>query len=172
MRTTIKTGFILALFCLATAAYAGVSVKDIKWQAADLKSGGKSIFLDVSSVSLLDIGKSGGKVRLLVRLNNTGAAKDGGRVLRCSFSMRLAKEGSAEPGVWTVPFSIDERRIAVIAPGELVEITVPHTGLQVYLKRLSGTGFRPDRLRVSVMLEPRRGDVLADDMGETEVELK
>jgi hypothetical protein len=172
MKNTMKAVLAGCLSFLAVAAYAGVSVKDIKWQAANPVASGKAVFLDVPSLSLADIAKSGGKVRLVVHLVNTGAAKDGGRVLRCAFSMRLAKEGSAEPGVWTVPFSIDERRIAMVSPGEPVEVTVSHTGLQNYLKRMAGTGFRPDRLRASVMLEPRRGDTLADGMGEAEVELK
>jgi hypothetical protein len=171
MKNAYKAIFCVSCLFLVSSAYAGVTVKDIKWQSAPTVHSGKAVFIDTQSLSISDVAKSG-KVRLAVRLLNTGAAKENGRVLRCVFSLHLIQKGSADPGLWTVPFSMDERRIAVIAPGIPMEITVQRTELQNYLKRLADTGFTPDRLRASVMLEPRRGDKLSDAMADAEVEIK
>ncbi|MFA5162000.1 MAG: hypothetical protein WC421_07110 [Elusimicrobiales bacterium] len=170
----LKIALCSALFFIAPGgASAQLLVKETKWQVAFApKTAGKTAYSDSASVPVLKTGRLPVMLRLVVRVENSGAKPAEAVVLRCAFAMRLVREDSAEPGVWTVPFSIDERRVSKIPPGKTVEITVPHTELQVYLKRLVKTGFRPDRLRASVMLEPRRGGNLAAGMGEAEVEVK
>jgi len=176
MRKKIITvlAVVSALCALSQTALAGLAVKEIKWQvvSAAEKPGGKASYQDAASLTLGKNGKFPGKVRLLVRVENSGAQAAEGRVFRCAVSMRIAKDGASEPGLWSVPFTVDERRVGKIQPGETADVIIAHLDLNVYLKRIANTGFTPDRLAASVMAEPRKGDELAALLSRSEIELK
>jgi len=82
--------------------------------------------------------------------------------------MHLVKHKARKPGqdsqdtegVWGVPFWIEERRVPKIKPAKFKEVAISHFDLQGYLKRLRGTGFWPDALKVRIMVEPRMGEPL------------
>jgi hypothetical protein len=61
-------------------------------------------------------------------------------------------------GTWAVPFFVDEKRVPKIAANKMIEVPL-ETGaaLKVYLRRLSRSGWWPDRIKIQVMLEPHPG---------------
>ena len=142
------------LFIPALAA-AQLELAGVSWQIA---SGAKRARFE--NAEKIPLRKQAVKTRISVSLANKGKAAVEGAVLRCAFSMRLA-------GQWTVPFWLEERRVAKVKPFATAKASIPHLELQNYLKRLAGTGFWPDALRVQVMLEPRAGDDISKNLAES-----
>lgn len=165
-----KTIFLLVcLAALPQSGFAAIEFGAIRWQrSVSEKTGPKIKFADARELRLARDGKTFGKIRIVVPVRNTGARPLEGNIFRCAFSMRLAKEGDAsKQGVWGVPFIIEERRVAKIKPFVESEIAVSHIDLQVYLKRIRESGFWPDALKVSIMIEPKAGDETLSGIAES-----
>jgi len=151
--------FAFAFLVFAQFACA-VDIAGVKWQRGLEKKGvSKRVFEDISWLRIATDNPSVKNLRILVALTNRGDKPVEGSVLRCAFSLRLAKAGAGE-GVWTVPFLVEERRVARIKPGNSSDVNVYNIDMKPYLARLKGTGFWPDAVKVQLMVEPRRGDEL------------
>jgi len=160
---------------LPASVSAGTDISLIEWQSS---SGFGKAKLPFSTIRQWKQGPSDrppGHLRVLVTLANNGDQSIEGSILRCAIIMRLvkyakggpAKAGQDTEGAWGVPFWIEERRVPKIKPGKSKEVAISHFDLQGYLKRLRGTGFWPDALKVRIMVEPRAGDTLEKTIPES-----
>ncbi|MFH1618709.1 MAG: hypothetical protein ABIG11_02285 [bacterium] len=162
---------LVSLPCSVHTAAAGVDIAGIEWQIArqNAKSR-KPAYVRVKEWPQGPVSKTPGRIRIAVTLANRGAKAMEGTVLRYAVSMRLTKTGApASSGVWMVPFWQDECRVPKIASARSREVKIPHIDLQGGLRKLRGTGFWPDMLKVQVMLEPRSGDSLENNVRESTI---
>lgn len=158
----------VAFLCFFGHAWAGPDITGIEWQSSRGFGKAKRLlpFTTILQWKQGPLDKPPGHLRILVTLTNEGAKSVEGSILRCSISMHLVKYKTQEAGedsqdgVWGVPFWIEERRIPKIKPARSKEVVISHFNLQEYLKRLRGTGFWPDALKVRIMVEPRVGETL------------
>ena len=101
----------------------------------------------------------------MVTVENRGPSAVDGMVLRYALSARLVKAGTeGQPGVWTVPFYLNERRVPRVRAGQVKEIPLNDLVLDVFLKKVYRAGYWPDALRIEVMVEPRAGEGLEQRM--------
>lgn len=151
-------GLTLALLLCASAAAAEVQVQAVSWQRLEAEKGKPTKAEDVRELKL-EPGKTV-KGRLLARLAlvNRGAAADG-VLLRYAMTAKVANlERPEEPAVWSVPFMIDEKRVARAGANSVFETTVdPTTMLAIYLARVYREGYWPVELKLQVMAAPRKG---------------
>lgn len=169
-----KTALIIIIAAALAAstlspALAGTEIEKIEWQVSLHQKSGKTLpFAAIKEWKQGPEDKTPGHLRILLTLANKGPRSIEGSVIRCAVSMRLVQAQSPRTsGVWGVPFWIEERRVPKIKPGQSLEVTIPHLDLQGYLKRLRGTGFWPEALKVQIMVEPRAGDVLSNNVQES-----
>ncbi|MEK7382307.1 MAG: hypothetical protein AAB262_03365, partial [Elusimicrobiota bacterium] len=99
------------------------------------------------------------RLRARLVLKNRGPRTSEAILLRYSLTARLAQAGGGvSDGVWAIPFLIEERRVAKVGPNKVLEVPLAMSpGLELHLRRLSRSGWWPDRLRLQVMLEPHPG---------------
>lgn len=147
------------LVAAAAPLHAEVSLESAGWQAAKVERSRVARFSDAASVTIFDE-RLESRLRGKAVLKNRGPKAAEGLLLRYAVTARLVKAAPTREaaGVWAVPFTIDERRVAKIAPNNVLEVPLSLLpGLELYVKRLARHGFRPDRLRLQVMIEPRDG---------------
>lgn len=106
----------------------------------------------------LEGGRLAGRVRARLSLLNRGPRSVEGILLRYGVAAKIAPGGTDAPGVWGVPFMIEERRVPKVGPNQIQEVSLETGMLPIYLGRLSRAGYRPRELRLQVMIEPRRGE--------------
>ena len=80
-----------------------------------------------------------------------------GVVLRYSMTLRLKPSEASASGNWAIPFSVEEKRVPVVAAHKTLEVFLdPRQTLDLQLRRLARAGWWPDRIKMQVMLDPRR----------------
>ena len=158
-----KTISFTALFLLFFAsARAQVRVTSISWESSAPKAKVWTPFAPVTELKLAANRKMKDKLRAVFTVRNSSRARVEGLVLRYSLRLRLVKEGDApENGVWGVPFRVEELRLAKAPAGESRQVRAIRFELNEQIKKLSGTGFWFDALKLEVMVEPRQGDELS-----------
>jgi len=166
----MKTFALLALLltCAAPAAFARPEITGVSWQfSPGLKPAMKPKFSDVQQIALPADTKLTGRLRAVAVLENKSSKSSGGIVLRVAVSARIVKTGAeAASGVWSVPFWLDERRVAELKTGGKKNVVIPNIELQNYLKRFSNTGFWVDALKIQLAVEPRAGEDLPSPISE------
>lgn len=171
MRTFVLLSVFLA--CAATSAFAGPEVTGVYWQfSPGLKPAMKPKFSDARSIVLPPNSKLPGRLRAMAVLENKSGKSSGGIVLRVAVSARVVKTGAdASTGVWSVPFWLDERRVAELKPGAIKNVAIPNIEVQTYLKRFADTGFWVDALKIQLAVEPRAGEELPLPISEASLEV-
>jgi len=157
----------ILVFC-ASASFAEIQLSGVRWQfSPGLKPAMKPKFSDAQEIKIPADGKIAGRIRAMATLENKSGKSTDGIVVRVSISARLVKISEpAAPGVWDLPFWIDERRVAELKSGEKKEAAIPNIDLQKYLKRLQKTGFWVDALKIQLAVEPRAGEDFGANMSE------
>ncbi|OGR95606.1 MAG: hypothetical protein A2V88_14120 [Elusimicrobia bacterium RBG_16_66_12] len=158
---THRRAILLAAAFMAAAvrASAELVLESVHWQVGRARAGRVASWADVK---ILEDGppKLESRLRARLVLKNRGPQTSEGILLRYSLTSRLTPAGeAAAEGVWAIPFLIEERRVPKVGPNKVVEVPLETSpGLELYLRRLSRSGWWPDRLRLQVMLEPRPGE--------------
>lgn len=166
----MKRSFLaLAVLILwAGLSHAGPELSGVRWQFSQgLKPAMKPKFSDVQEIKIPVDGKMPCRLRAMAVLENKSAKNSDGIVVRVAVTARLVKVSAPEqPGVWDLPFWIDERRVAELKAGAKKEAAIPNIDLQKYLKRLQKTGFWIDALKIQLAVEPRAGEDFGANMSE------
>jgi len=158
---------MLLLFC-QSAAFAGSELAGVRWQfSPGLKPAMKHKFSNAEQIKIPVDGKLQGHLRAVATLENKSAKNSGGIVVRVVVSARLIKtDASEQPGVWDLPFWLDERRVAQLKAGAKKDAPIPNIDLQKYLKHLYKTGYWVDALKIQLAVEPRAGEDFGSNMSE------
>jgi hypothetical protein len=112
---------------------------------------------DVKTLSNVPAAPERMRARLI--LKNDGPLNEEGLLIRYSLTARvLPGDAGAAEGSWAVPFNVDEKRVPKIGAEKTIEVPLDASAaVDLYLKRLARAGWRPDRLKIQVMLEPHHG---------------
>jgi hypothetical protein len=142
----------------AASASAQLSLESVHWQVGRSVGGRVASWQDVSALPAAP--KAGERLRARLVLKNDGPRMEEGLLLRYGLSARLlADSGGAAEGAWAVPFDVDEKRVPKVGAGKAIEVALDAgPALDLRLRRMALEGWRPDRVKISVMLEPRRGE--------------
>ena len=157
---SLRNVLIAVVFAMAAAgrASAELVLESVHWQVGRVEHGRVASWADVK---VLDDGppKMESRLRARLVLKNRGPQTSEGILLRYSLTCRLAKaDGAVTEGVWAIPFLVEERRVPKVGANKVLEVPLETSpGLELYLRRLSRSGWWPDRLRLQVMLEPHPG---------------
>jgi hypothetical protein len=164
---------IILLFCLKSL-YSQISISKIDWQIAKIKNKSKSSFETVTQLIIKPKEKISDKIRILVTLrNNSPKSSIEGIVLKYAINMHITKSGNElNPGIWSVPFSVEESRISKIKPLKTHQVRIIQMNLNEHLKKLRNTGFWVDMLKIQVMLEPKSGDIIENNVQESTITVK
>lgn len=150
--------FFLAALAPAGRASAELSLESVHWQAGRVERGRAISWADVK---VLDDAppKFDSRLRARLVLKNRGPKTMEGILLRYSLTSRLVKiDGDSLDGVWGVPFMVEERRVPKIGPNQMIEVPLEtKPGLDLSVRRLSRSGWWPDRVRLQVMIVPHAG---------------
>lgn len=158
----------LGLVLAAPPLRAEVVIADVKWQLAIQVKKHKRDYHDIRRWLFPPTDKAKIRVRATLYLINRSPKSESALLLKYAFGARLRRIGGDDPGIWTVPFHLDERRIPIIKGGERRKINLPinRVALNAYLKRMYRAGYWPDSFKVHVMVEPRIGEGFADRIQE------
>ena len=137
-------------------ASADVVLQSVHWQIGRVEAGRVASWQDVRT--LPGALKPGDRLRARLSLKNGGDGSEEGLLLRYSIVARVQPEGGAPEGSWAVPFDVDEKRVAKIGAGKVLDVPLDaSSAVELYLRRVARAGWSPDRLKIQVMLEPHRG---------------
>lgn len=146
-----------ALAASASAASAELVLEGLRWQVGRVERGRVAFWQDLR-VFRDGPPRLGSRLRARVTLKNRGPRAAEGVLLRFSLSARLRPAGGGAEGAWAIPFHVDEKRIPSIGPNRILEVPLgAGAPLDAYLRRLTRSGWRPDRVRLQAMLDPRAG---------------
>jgi hypothetical protein len=153
----MRRSFIVAvaLCAAATAASADVVLQSVHWQIGRIEAGRVASWQDVRT--LAGAPKPGDRLRARLSLKNDGTDVEEGLLLRYALVARVLPEGGAPEGWWAVPFSVDEKRVPKVGADKVLDVPIDAgSAVDLYLRRLARAGWRPDRMKIQVMLEPHR----------------
>ena len=141
----------------AAAASAELALESVHWQQGRVEGGRVAFWKDVKTNTAVPTSADRMRARLI--LKNDGPQNEEGLLLRYSLTARVLPEnGGAADGAWAVPFSIDEKRVPKVGAEKTIEVPLDASAaIDLYLKRVARAGWRLDRLKIQVMLEPHRG---------------
>jgi hypothetical protein len=138
------------------AASAEIALEGVHWQAGRVDGGRVAFWRDVH-----DFHKAPGdsdRLRARLVMKNDGPRTEEGLLLRYSLFASVLEDGDKGAGSWAVPFSVGEKRVPKIDAGKTMEVPLdPGAEIDRYLKRLERAGWKFDRVRIQVMLDPHRG---------------
>lgn len=158
--TSLRNVLIAVAFAMAATgrASAELVLESVHWQVGRVERGRVASWADVQVLEDAPP-KLESRLRARLVLKNRGPQTSEGILLRYSLTARLTQVGgAAAAGVWAIPFLVEERRVAKVGPNKILEVPLETSpGLELYLRRLSRSGWWPDRLRLQVMLEPHPG---------------
>ena len=154
-----KAFALVAAFAAAGAvsASAELALESVHWQQGRVEGGRVAFWKDVKTNT--SVPTSADRMRARLIMKNDGPQNEEGLLLRYSLTARVLPEyGGSPDGAWAVPFSIDEKRVPKVGAEKTIEVTLDASAaIDLYLKRVARAGWRPDRLKIQVMLEPHRG---------------
>ncbi len=154
-KSCVETLVIAA--ALAASASAALALESVHWQTGLVEGGRVASWRDVKT--LLNVPQPADRVRARLVLKNDGPQNEEGLLLRYSLTARvLPGDGGATGGAWAVPFIIDEKRVPKVGAGKTIDVALdPGASLALQLRRVTRVGWRPDLIKIQVMLEPHRG---------------
>ncbi len=156
---TARLASLLAASALAAAAVparAQLRLDGVRWEAGRVAAGRVA---DWQAVQVVENPPPKLRQRLRVRLlvRNDGSKPVEGVLVRYSLTARVSSAGG--PGVWAIPFSVDEKHVPIVGAGKAVEVFLDGgPALDLYARRLAREGWWLDRLKVQAMVEPRAGE--------------
>ena len=169
----------LSLFSLLAAALpwahsqaaAEVVLSQVRWQLLPSKQSGIQEAKEITTLSRPPDTRVGPALGAEAVLRNDGPKSAVGVLLRYTVEAKIVAVGAGPgaAGTWTVPFWWEEGHVPQIAAGKEKRFAIRDLNLETYLKRLLSEGFWPTALRIRVMVEPRRGDDLAQMISESEL---
>jgi len=153
---------LLGLALLAPArASAEVILRDIRWHLSPRVKGESRKYLPIDRWEQAPAKKLAGKPRAVLTVVNRGPKPADGVLLRYAVSARLVRVGEADkPGVWTVPFWVEDRRIMRLKPNEAKDVPIDNLTLDIFLRKMLLAGYWPDMLRIQAIVEPKAGETL------------
>lgn len=151
-----KLFFLTALLAVCAPSFAAVEVRNIRWQVQDKKSvAAKGYFINVSELPVGFDSVKNPRFRVVAELFNNGPRPAEASIVRSAFYFRLVKISEpAKPGVWAVPFYIEERRVSKIKAAQTLEIFIQEADIKPFLSRLRASGYWVDGIRVELMVGP------------------
>lgn len=159
MRTLAFFGAGLLALSLAGAlapARAEIRLQKLGWELSRKGKNQVTRYHEASSTNL-EGGRLPGRLRARLILLNRGPHAVEGILLRYSVAARLIPVEGTSEGVWAVPFMLGERRVPKVGPNQIREVPLEPSMLPLYLLKTHRAGFKPDQIRLQVMLEPRAG---------------
>jgi hypothetical protein len=171
IKTAISACF-LVLFTIANTQ-ASLVFKNIIWQrSVSEKPGPKVRFKTIKKLKFAKNKINPAKLRIVIKIKNTGKETIKATIIRCAFYMKLIDLGDkTQKPLQTVPFEIEERRVSIIKPGKTAYIKTTSFSLINYLKRLKNTGFWIDEIKTEIMIEPRAGDDLSENITQSTIKV-
>ncbi len=151
--------FLAAAFAAAGAgaARAELALESVHWQAGRVEGGRVTSWQYVRT--LADAPKPADRMRARLVLKNDGPQNEEGLLLRYSLTARVLPGSGDGAGVWAVPFIVDEKRVPKVGAEKTIDVALDAgAAIELYLRRVTRAGWRPDRLKIQVMLEPHRGN--------------
>ena len=153
-----RTAALLILLAAVPAA-AQTQIAAVGWELSSPKGKERAPYVAVTELRASPDVKFSDRLRAIVTLKNPTAKAVEGLVLRYAVRLRLLRAGDPpEKAFWGVPFYTEEVRVSKIAPGSERQARVLRLDLAEQLRKLRGTGFTPEALKLEVMLCPRLGD--------------
>ena len=151
--TRAKALVLAAAFAAAGASPASseLALESVHWQAGRVEGGRVTSWRDVKALA--------DRMRARLVLKNDGPRNEEGLLLRYSLTARvLPADGGGADGAWAVPFLVDEKRVPKVGAEKTVEVSIDAgAAIDLYLRRMARAGWRPDRIKIQVMLEPHHG---------------
>jgi hypothetical protein len=157
--TRVKRLLLAAALAAAGAApaRAELELESVHWQWGHLEGGRAIAWRDVKT--LAQAPKPTDRMRARLVLKNDGPQNEEGLLLRYSLTARvLPGEGGGAAGAWAVPLVVDEKRVPKIGAQKTIDVPLDlGAAIDLYLRRVARAGWRPDRFKIQVMLEPHQG---------------
>ncbi|MBI3548827.1 MAG: hypothetical protein HY078_07305 [Elusimicrobia bacterium] len=151
----------LGFLCVAFSAPAGaeVAIKRIEWHVLSEDAKHKAIYKPAQEWAQEPIRIVTRKPRAVITLVNKGPRLAEGILFRFAVSAKLVRiDRPDDTGVWTVPFWVDDHRVAWLKANETTDVNVDNLLLMTHFKKLFRAGFWPKAIRISAMVELRPGD--------------
>ena len=167
--------FLLAALLLCPLpAHAGMALGKLGWEVSLQTKAQKKIYHAIAEWMLPPSPTVKMRPRIVVEIDNSAGPAVAAVVMRYAFSAKLRPIQGPGPGVWGVPFQLEERRIPNIKGGAKkdAELFLNRVQLANYLKRMHSAGFWPEAFRVQVMLDPHAGEALAGRISESELPVR
>ena len=153
-------GAISALLLISSLrAWADVSFGKWEWDIVTLRHGRHLPPLKISKLFFSGEDSLAGRLEANISLKNSGADREG-ILLRYDLSAKVYSISNPrkEKG-WTIPFAVDERRIPRLKSGQGLNVSFDITEVtRDYFKRLSLEGWRPEKIKMKIMIEPQQGE--------------
>lgn len=142
------------------AAGAGTSFAELSLDAAAWQSGKAekpartAVWSEVTETAFA--GKKAPLLRGKAVIKNRGPKPAEGVLVRYVVAARIVPDNNvAAEAQWALPFLVDERRVPKIGANSVLEIPlVVSPKLELYFAKLKRLGFKPNSLKLQVMLEP------------------
>jgi hypothetical protein len=155
----VKALLLAATFVAAGAAVASaeLALESVHWQQGRVEGGRVAFWKDVKTLAAAPSPVERMRARLI--LKNDGPQSEEGLLLRYSLTARvLPQDGGSADGSWAVSFIVDERRVPKVGAEKTIEVPLDTaSAVDLYVRRALRAGWRLDRLKIQVMLEPHRG---------------
>ncbi len=153
-----KIAILIAIFTgFESPAFASISFGEWSWQILNKRE--NSAPAPIDEILLPPNGYLKGRLKAVLNLNNQGASREG-ILLRYTLSAKVYSSSNPkrEEG-WTIPFAVDERRVPILKSGQNLPVVFDVTDpVKDYFKRLSLEGWKPEKIKMEVMIEPRQGE--------------
>ena len=153
-----KIAILIAIFAgFENPAFATISFGDWSWQILNKRE--NSAPAPIDEILLPPNGYLKGRLKAVLNLNNQGASREG-ILLRYTLSAKVYSITKPEKDKgWTIPFAVDERRVPILRSGQTLPVVFDVTDpVKDYFKQLALEGWKPAKIKIEVMIEPRQGE--------------
>ncbi len=153
-----KTAILVAVLgALSSPAFAAISFGNWSWRLLD-----KQNTQPLSLITQIPLPKNGylkGRLKAVLVVVNQGESREG---ILLRYALSADVYSVADPKKyhgWTIPFAVDERRVPILKSGQSLPVVFDVTdSVKDYFKSLALEGWRPGKIKMEVMVEPRQGE--------------
>jgi hypothetical protein len=152
-------GVLAAGWACPLQARAALSFGDWSWMLTPVRHGRHYPPQEISRLDISAGTALPGRLAANLALKNSGADREG-ILLRYDLSAEVysVSDPQKERG-WTIPFVVDERRVPQIKSGQSLNVSFDVTEIvKDYFKQLFLEGWRPKKIKMEIMIEPRQGE--------------
>ena len=153
-----KIAILIAIFTgFESPAFASISFGEWSWQILNKRE--NSAPAPIDEILLPPNGYLKGRLKAVLNINNQGKSREG-ILLRYTLSAKVYSISNPEKDKgWTIPFAVDERRVPILKSGQTLPVVFDVTEpVKDYFKRLALEGWKPAKIKIEVMIEPRQGE--------------